>query len=220
MKKCFILLFLVFLLLPLFSDSIKLPIFYLKYDYGLGIEENEDTEETETTDNTHKASIRIKDIWSSLLTTNLTFTFFDKNYEDTSGSYNYYSLDPEFTFRFSDRVKLNTGFRSKWYVYENDANNYTDLMFKTALTFKPVKLLSLVPSFKGTYSIYDNEERSKQTYVFGFGITAKLNAFILSGKYRGTLRNPLNEESTVTMDFANNFGVGLTFDPNRITDKN
>ena len=89
-------------------------------------------------------------------------------------------------------------------------------MFKTALTFKPVSQLSLTPSFQGTYSLYDDDVRSKQTYVFGFGITSKFNAVVLSGRYRGTLRNPLNSESTVTMDFYNEFSVGLTFDPNRL----
>ena len=139
-----------------------------------------------------------------------------KNQEDRAGSYNYYALDPEFIFKFSKRVRLEVGLRSKWYIYENSANDYTDLMYKTAVTFKPIPSLSLTPSFKGTYSLYDDEERSKQTYVFGFGITSKFNAFILSGRYRGTLRNPLNSESTVTLDYYNEFGVGLTFDPNKI----
>ena len=95
MKKTITFILLILTLTPAFSD-INLPIFYLKYDYGLGLEEDEDTEDTEQTDNKHKVSLRIKDIWSDLLTTNLTFTFFDKNYEDSSGIYNYYSLAPEF----------------------------------------------------------------------------------------------------------------------------
>jgi hypothetical protein len=214
--KLFIIFFLfISLITPAFSE-INLPVFYLKYDYGLGIEEDEDTEDTEQTDNKHKVSLRIKDVWTDLLTTNLTFTFFNKSYEDRAGSYNYYALDPEFTFKFNKIIRLDTGFRSKWYVYENSANDYIDLMFKTALTIKPIKQLSLIPSFKGTYSLYDDKERSKQTYVFGFGITSKLNSIILSGRYRGTLRNPLNSESAVTLDYYNEFGVGLTFDPNKI----
>ncbi len=218
MKLFLALLFLVFFILPAFSQDLMLPIFYLKYDYGFGVEEDVDDEAIEPTDDKHRVSLRIKDQWSSLLTTNLTFAFFDKNYVEGSGDYNYYSLYPEFTFRFNNSLKLKAGFRSKWVIYENSANDYTDFMFRTALTFKPVPKLSLVPSFQGTYSLYDDLVRSKQTYIFGFGITSKLNSFVLSGRYRGTLRNPLNSDSTITMDFYNEFSVGITFDPNRLKD--
>ena len=216
MKLLLVLFFLAFFLLPAFSQDLQLPIFYLKYDYSFGVEEDEADEEVEQTDDKHSVSLRIKERWSSLLTTNLTFAFFDKNYVEGTGDYNYYSLYPEFTFRFNNNLKFNAGFRSKWIVYENSANDYTDLMFKTALTFKPVPKLSLIPSFQGTYSLYDDQERSKQVYIFGFGITSKLNSFVLSGRYRGTLRNPLNSDSAVTLDFYNEFSVGITFDPNRL----
>ena len=214
MKLFLVLFLLAFLLFPAFTQDLHLPIFYLKYDFGIGIEEDDGV--TEQTDDKHKASFRIKERWSNILTTNLTFTFYDKNYVDGAGDYNYYSLYPEFTFRFNNSLKLDTGFRSKWVVYENTLNDYTDLMFKTTFTFKPIPQISLIPSFQGTYSLYNDEERSKQTYVFGFGITTKLNSFVLSGSYRGTLRNPLNSDSTVNMDFYNQFSVGLTFDPNKI----
>lgn len=50
-------------------------------------------------------------------------------------------------------------------------------------------------------------------------MTSKLNAFILSGKFSGTLRNPQNDESSVALDYYNEFSTGLTFNPNRLEKK-
>lgn len=57
----------VLLLLPFLcpAQEIKLPVFFLRYDGGLG------SEEIEPSSQRHKATLRIKEEWSDILATNL-----------------------------------------------------------------------------------------------------------------------------------------------------
>ena len=76
--------------------------------------------------------------------------------------------------------------------------------------------LKLTPSFQGVFDLYRNDEKAQQTYTAGLSLELKLSpAARLNARYRGIARVPLGSESTVTERFNNEFGVNLSWDPNK-----
>lgn len=217
----------VLLLLPLFcsAQEIKLPVFFLRYDGGLGSEEIEpeegEEEEIEPSSQRHKVILRIKEEWSDELTTNLYTAVSWKEYFLQSGSYTYFYLNPDIAWKITDRIKWYTGFRSKWTFYDElDSSglpkDLTSLLAKTNVTFKVLDQLKLTPSFQGVFDLYENEEKMQATYTAGLRVESKLSAATkLSGRYKGILRSPLGEQSTVATRFNHEFGVNVSWDPNK-----
>jgi len=214
------------ILLPLLcpAQDIKLPVFFLRYDGGLGSEEIEpeeiEEEQLEPSSQRHKVTLRIKEQWSDALTTNLYTAVSRKEYFLQSGSYTYFYLNPDFAWDITDRIQWSTGFRSKWTVYDElDSDglpkDLPSLLAKTELTIKVMKELKLAPFFQGVLDLYQNEEKAQQTYTAGLGLESRLSgAWRLSGRYRSIARVPLGAESLVADRFNHEFGVNLSWDPN------
>ncbi len=201
------------------AQEIKLPVFFLKYDAGIGSEENEEEQEVETSSHRHQVSLRIKEAWSRSLTTNLYTVVTRKQYLAQSGSYTYLSLSPDTAWSITDAVKWYLSGRSKWMRYdEPDADglskDYISLRAKTNVTLKPHRAVKIIPLIQSTFDLYENQEKRRQTYTFGIGIDTRLGQFLLGGDYRGIVRLPLGQESTVTVKFNNELGIDLTWDPN------
>ncbi len=112
------------LLLPLLAPAqdMKFPVFFLRYDGGVGSEEIEpeeiEEEQLEPSSQRHKVTLRIKEEWSDSLTTNLYTAVSRKEYFLQTGSYTYFYLNPDFAWDITDRIQWSTGFRSKWIVYD------------------------------------------------------------------------------------------------------
>ena len=220
------LLFITILLLSTFicpAERPELPVFFLRYDGGLGSEEietEEGEEEIEPSSQRHTFNLRIKEEWSDLLTTNLYTAFSRKEYFLEKGSYSYFYLNPDVNWEITDNIKWNTEFRSKWTVYDETdskglSKDLTSLLARTNFTFKLFdNSLEVVPSFQGVFDLYENQEKSRQTLTFGVGLSSKLGNVNLGGKYRGILRYPLGEQSAVTFRFNNEFSLNATWDPN------
>ena len=84
------------------------------------------------------------------------------------------------------------------------------------MTFKVLDQLKLIPSFQGVFDLYENEEKMQATYTAGLRVESKLSAATkLSGRYKGILRSPLGEQSTVATRFNHEFGVNVSWDPNK-----
>jgi len=215
-------LFLLPLLAP--AQDPKLPVFFLRYDGGVGSEqiEPEDVEEElfEPSSQRHRLTLRIKEEWSEQLVTNLYTAAARKLYYLQPGSYTWFYLNPDFAWDITDRLQWSTGFRSKWTVYDEldsfgDPRDFTSLLLKTGLTLRLMRELKLVPFVQGVLDLYENEENSQQTYVAGLGVESRLRGdWRLSGRYRGILRLPLGPESLVSGRFNHEFGVNLSWDPN------
>ncbi len=84
MKKCILVITILLFFLPLIctAQEIKLPVFSLRYDSGLGSEEIEpeegEEEELDPSSQRHKVTLRIKEEWSDELTTNLYTAVFQE----------------------------------------------------------------------------------------------------------------------------------------------
>jgi hypothetical protein len=169
-------------------------------------------------------SLRIKEQFTRCLIMNLYFIFYLKDYtEQTTSNYHYFILNPDLSVKFTEKLKWYMAFKTKWVLYDEPdtqglSKDYNSFSFKTNLTYRPITQLSFIPSFQGIYDVYENKDKSKQTYNFGLSILSKIKSFILGAKYKGIIRLDLGGESTVTTRFNNEFGVSLTFDPNRLRD--
>ena len=217
----------VFVLLTVLcsAQEIKLPVFFLRYDGGVGSEEMEpeegEEEEVEPSSQRHKVTLRIKEQWSDSLTTNLYTAVSRKEYFLQSGSYTYFYINPDFVWDITDRVRWSSAFRSRWTWYDEldsygESKELTSLLAKTELTLKVLDQLKLTPSFRSVLDLYRNEEKIQQTYTAGLSVESRINPEVrLSGRYRGILRIPLGDESTVGDRFNNEFGINLSWDPNK-----
>ncbi len=194
------------------------------YDAGLGSEEitpeQGEEEEIEASSQRHKVTLRIKEEWSDELTTNLYTAVSCKEYYHQSGSYNYFYLNPDIAWEITDRIKWYTGFRSKFTFYDElhaDGNikDFTSLLAKTNFTFKPVDKLKIIPSFQSVFDLYQNEAKTQTTQTFGLSITSTIDNVRVGGRYKGILRYPLGEQSTIPIRFNNEFGVSVNWDPNK-----
>jgi hypothetical protein len=217
----------VFVLLSLLcqAQEIKLPVFFLRYDGGVGSEEIDpedgEEEEVEPSSQRHRVTLRIKEQWSSSFTTNLYTAVSRKEYFQQSGSYTYLSVNPDFHWDITDRVRWSSGFRSKWTWYDEldsygGSKDLASLLAKTELTLKVLDQLKLTPSFRSVFDLYRNEEKVQQTYTAGLSVESRINPELrLSGRYRGILRFPLGADSTISDRFNNEFGINLSWDPNK-----
>ena len=226
MKKHIPVIAALLLLLPLIcpAQEMKLPVFFLYYDCGLGSEEimpeEGEEEEIEASSQRHKVTLRIKEEWSDELTTNLYTAVSCKEYYHQSGSYSYFYLNPDVAWKITDRIKWYTGFRSKFTFYDGlDADDlskdFTSLLAKTNFTFKPADKLKIIPSFQSVFDLYQNEAKTQTTQTFGLIITSTIDNVRVGGRYKGILRHPLGEQSTIPIRFNNEFGVNVNWDPNK-----
>ena len=215
-------LFLLPLLAP--AQDLKLPVFFLRYDGGVGSEqiqpEDVEEEQLEPSSQRHKLTLRIKEEWNEQLVTNLYTAVARKLYYLQPGSYTWFYLNPDFAWDITDHIQWSTGFRSKWTFYDEldssgDPRDFTNLLLKTELTLRLMRELKLVPFVQGVFDLYENKDNSQQTYVAGLGVESRLSGdWRLSGRYRGILRLPLGPDSLVSGRFNHEFGVNLSWDPN------
>ena len=199
--------------------SPDLPVFFLKYDAGIGSEESADEQEVEASSHRHEVSLRIKEAWSRRVTSNLYTVVTRKGYLDGGGSYTYVSLNPDTNWSITDSVKWYLSGRSKWMRYdEPDAEglskDYVSFLAKTTLTIAPHRSIKIIPLVQGSFEVYENPGKTRQSYTYGIGIDSRVGHFVLGGDYRGTARFPLGGESTVGVRLSNEFGIDLTWDPN------
>jgi len=202
-----------------FAQFPKLPIFYLKYNGAVGQEENIEDQMLEANAQRHTVSLRIKETLSKAIVTNLTTAFSRKEYFSQNGSYKYFYVFPDVTWKISDKIRWYNGFKVKWYTYDerdsyNEIKDYTSLDYRTNLTFKIIDNFEFIPVFQILYELYENETKSRQNYSLGLRLKYDFGNWILSGRYKTTLRWPLAEDTVVQKRFDHEFGVSLTWDPN------
>ena len=198
--------------------ALDLPVFFLKYDGGIGSEETE-LEEIETSSYRHTASLRIKEKLSEQVTTNLNTTVSRKEYLFRKGSYFYVNVNPDISWSFSDNLQWTNDVKSQWTFYDEldsygISKDLISIRTKTSLSVKMDQMLKLTPSFQGSFSLHENPEKSSQTYTVGIGINSSLGNLSLTGKYSGILRLSMGTLSTISDRFNSEFGINLTWDPN------
>ena len=145
MKFIFTLIFVPMLLCGVVcaDDEAKLPVFYLKYDSSLVSEETE--EDVEQSAVRHTVSLRIKEQFSRVLTTNLLTSFSRKQYRLEKGSYSYVTVNPYVSWDVTDKVRIFQGFRSRWICYdeldsEGLSKDFTSLLFDPKDTAESAEL--------------------------------------------------------------------------------
>ena len=210
------------------AEQIKRPVFFLRYEGDVGYAElkpeeveEEDEELLSTESHRHKITLRIKEQFDNDFTTNLYSAVSWKIYEDGSGDYTYFYVNPESVWDITDRLRWRTELRSKWTWYdqldsEGESKDLASFLVKSELTFKVLDQLKVIPSFRGVFDLYSNEAKLQQTYTAGLSFESRLNPAVrFSGRYRGIFRTALGTESEVSDRLNNEFGLNLSWDPNR-----
>ena len=210
---------------PGVGQDMKLPVFFLRYDGGLGYEEilpaeEGEEEEIEPYSQRHRVTLRIKEEWSGTLVTNLSAAVSRKTYTREKGSYTYFYLYPDLAWAVSENIKWTCGFRSKFTDYDEEdeaghSKDLTSLLAKTGFTFKVADRLKIMPAYQAAFDLHEYAGYSQATQTFGLGISSVFDAVRLSARYRGILRDDLGTASTVDFRFNNEFGLNVSWDPNR-----
>jgi len=209
---------------PVLAQEAALPVFFLRYDGGLGYEEIAveagEEEEIEPYSQRHRVTLRIKEEWSDSLVTNLTTAVSRKTYTHEKGSYTYFYLYPDLAWKISEKVKWTCGFRTKFTDYDEPdtdghSKDLTGLLAKTGFTFRAAEGLKIMPLYQAVFELYEYAGYSRATQTFGLGVSSAMDEVRMSARYRGILRDSLGEESTVDFRFNNEFGLNLSWDPNR-----
>ncbi len=215
------------LLPPLFcpAQEMKLPVFTLRYEGGVGSVEAEpgegEAEELEPSSRRHLASLRIKEQWSGALTTNLYAAVSRKECLLEAGSYLYFYLNPDVSWKVNDRLTWSAALRSKWVWYDEPDSDgrpkdLTTLLARTELSVRLLEDLKLTPSLQSVLDLYRNEEKVRQLYAAGVGLETRLGeGWRVSGRCRGILSLPFGEPSTVAGKLNYELGLSATWDPNR-----
>jgi len=207
------------------AEDVKLPVFFLRYEGGIGTEEIEPEEPAEEllmpSARRNTVSLRVKEQWNDRFTTNLYSTVSRKEYFLQSGSYLYFFLRPDFAWQLTDRIKWSAAFRSKWIWYDEpyadgSPKDLTSLLARTELSLRFPNQLRLNPYVQGVFDLYEKDENTRQTYTAGLGLESRLSgAWRLNGRYRSVMRVPLGGESVVRDRFNHEFGLNLSWDPNK-----
>ena len=217
-------LLIIVLLLPASLGSaqeIRLPVFFLRYDGGTQFEELEDEEEPVLDYQRHKITFRIKEQWSGDFTTNLYTAVFSKLCDNPSEDYKYFYLNPNYVWDITNRLRWTSDFRSKW-IWEFDTGDddynldLTSLRVKTELTYKLLEQLKIIPSFQSVFDLFASPEDNRQIYTAGLRFESRINPQVrLNGRYRIVLPAPLGAQSTSDDEVKHEFGINLSWDPNR-----
>lgn len=203
------------------AQGTRLPVFYLRYTGGVGFEELDDDDVgLEPSSVRHSVSLRIKEQFSRLLTGNLTLFYSTKDYAGSTADYSYFYLKPDLSVELSDRLTLDGQVRSKWVSYDEpalspDSRDYLQVTGGIATTYEPVRGTRITASANSGFDLCDDEARSEQSYGMGLRVVSRLRNVTFGGSYRGTLYVPLGSASEQTTDLSSEFGVNLTWDPNK-----
>ena len=204
------------------AQDVKLPVFYLRYSGGLGAEQlEEEAEELDPSSLRNSVSLRIKEEFSPLLTTNLTLYYSTKDYYEQSGDYEYFYLKPEISYDLTDRLTLGGEFRSKWVVYDEpgsdgESKDYVALTGGVSTVYKPRTGTRITTTFKSNFDVYENDTKSLQSYAGGLRVESRVqNGTTLGANYRGTGYSALGSASEASRRATHEFGVSVTWDPNK-----
>jgi len=206
-------------------QPMRLPVFFLRYDGGTGWEEISpeelEQEQVESDSQRHKLTLRIKEQWSHAFLSDLYAAVSRKDYGADPGSYTYFYLNPDFQWDLGDRLQWSAAVRSKWTFYdeldEDDLpKDLTSLLARTELQLELADELKLTPYLQAVFDLYRNEAKAQHTYTAGLRLESRLGAaWRLSGRYRGIARWPLGAANDSPDRFNQEFGVNLSWDPNR-----
>jgi hypothetical protein len=206
------------------GQEMKLPVFFLRYDGGLGYEEivaeEGEEEEIEPYSQRHRVTLRVKEQWSENLVTNLTGAVSRKTYTREKGSYSYFYLYPDLAWTLTEDVQWTCGFRAKFTDYDEPdsdglSRDLTSLLAKTGLVLRAADGLKIMPAYQAAFDLNETAAYRQTTQTIGLGLSSVFNDLRLTARYRGILRDALGPESTVEFRFNSEFGLNLSWDPNR-----
>lgn len=215
---------------PAAQGEVRLPVVSLRYENGAGYRqmapdlEAEEDEEMEAYSERHKVTVRLKEQWSDDLTTNLYTILARKDSVEPSESYLYLILNPDLAWRLGPRVQWKAALRSKLTWLEPELSPDADLdllglLARTSLVLRLHQRLKLTPSLQGAFDLYQDPAdaaKNAQVYTAGVLLESRLRPGLdLTGRFRGSYRYPLGEDSTVERLFNNEFALALSWDPNR-----
>jgi hypothetical protein len=202
------------------SQEAQLPVFTLRYEGGVGVEEDEE-EALAPASSRNRVTLRIMEEWSAAVTTNLYSAVSRKEYLDGPGSYSYFYLNPELAWKVNGNVTWRTGLRTKWVWYDDllssgESGDLTSLLARKEMTVKLPGGLRLAPSLQSVFDLHRDDEKTAQQYAAGVSLESRPgDAWRLNGRLRGILNLPLGAPSLVEDRVNYEFALSASWDPNR-----
>jgi hypothetical protein len=205
---------------PAWSLDWKLPVFTVRYEAAGGAAEDPDDETFLASSLRNTVTFQVKET-ADPAAFGLAVTLSGKDYylpADQSGDYSYARVEQTGAIRIGDAWKLGYDFNMKAMDY---ASLDSQCLSKDVLTtgvggtasLLVVKGTSLEAGITGRYAAAGNPADSLVTGVVTAGFSSRLGEWLLSARYRGELRFPLDPSQGT--DAYNTAGVSLQWDPNR-----
>jgi hypothetical protein len=217
MKKG-VLLFLLFVCLPVWSLDWKLPVFTVRYEVAGGESEDPDDETLQPSSLRNTVSLRVKeDVDNASL--GLTLRGSLKDYFQQAGDYSYLDVEHDGSFRLGDAWKLGYTVGMKEMTFgQPDAEGLS----KDALSVKAgataalllAKGTSVEAGLGGRCVLAESRLDSLQGYALSAGFSSRLGDWLLGARYRGEFRLPLGSSSDVGATTYHTGSVSLQWDPN------
>ena len=219
MKKCMCVL-LACMSLPAWSLDWKLPVFTVRYEAAGGAAEDPDDESFLASSLRNTVTFQVKET-ADPATFGLALTLSGKDYylpANQSGDYSYVKVEQDGTIRIGDAWKLGYEMNVKAIEYPSlDSHGLSKDVVAAGLgctaSLLVVKGTSLEAGMTGRYSAAENTADSLTNWVMTAGFSSRLGEWLLSARYRGELRFPL--DTSMGANSYNTAAISLQWDPNR-----
>lgn len=221
MKKALSLIVLFAALSPAPALEWMLPTFALRYEITGGTIEDPDPDEDIMIPSSlrNSASLTIREK-ANPLSLGLLVRWSAKDYLLQAGDYSYLSLEPDAKIELTDAFSLGASGTVKWAASPDlDSSglskDYLALKGGLEAVWKPCAGTTLDVSASAEYDVYQAMEKARQLYSVGAGFSSRLGELVLSVRYRGVFRMPLDGAALIVPTSLNTGAVSLQWDPNR-----
>jgi hypothetical protein len=197
-----------------------LPIFTVRYEGAAGAAEDPDDDSFVASSLRNTVTFQLKET-ADPAAFGLALTLSGKDYylpADQSGDYSYIKVQHDGAVRIGDAWKLGYDIGVKAMDYGAlDSQGLSKDVVTTSVggtaSLLVVKGTSLEAGMAGRYAAAANPTDSLLTGVMTAGFSSRLGEWLLSARYRGELRIPL--DPSAGSDSYNTAAVSLQWDPNR-----
>ena len=205
--------------LPAWSLDWKLPVTSVRYEVATGAAEDTDDETLTPSSLRNTVTLRVKED-AEPASFGLTVKYSAKDYFLQAGDYSYIQVGHDGTVRVSDALKLGWdlgGKRSQFPQLDSHglSRDYLSLGLGTTAALTVQKGSTIDVGATARADLADAPSKALQAYTVSAGFSSRLGEWLLSARYRGEFRLPLDARSEVESAAYNTGSLSLQWDPNR-----